>query len=299
MRSDYIADQAEGLRRLLLRDSARMIMVAGARAGLGATSMVVNLATALSLAGKNVLVLDENLPQNNSVSMLGLHQRYDLLDAVRYRKPMSEIVLHSRQGVGILPIARAIRSLPKLSRSERGHLLDCLAEASNDAEIVLVDAAPSTDTGKIPITLSPGQPLLLVLNATAAAITESYALIKRLSMHDSRLSFVVAVNKAHNENEAQTVFDNMERVARHHLRVHVEYIGCIPVDEKLKRATQLRRSVAEIFPGAASTSAFEEIGRNLMLLPGNGNRNAASLPDAVQQLLVGRSSPQSAALAAY
>ncbi len=299
MRPENIEDQAEGLRRLLLRDSARMIMVAGARAGLGATSMVVNLATVLSLAGKNVLVLDENLPQNNSVSMLGLHQHYDLLDAVRYHKPMGKIVLHSRHGVSVLPIARAIRSLPKLSRSERGYLLDCLAEASNDAEIVLVDAAPCTDAGKTPIALSPGQPLLLVLNATAAAITESYALIKRLSMHDSRMSFVVAVNKARNENEAQTIFDNMERVARHHLRVHVEYLGYIPVDEKIKRATQLRRPVAEIFPDALAIPAFEEIGHNLMLLPGSGNRSAASLPDAVQQLLVGRSSSQNTALTAY
>lgn len=299
MHPDYSADQAEGLRRLLLRDSARMIMVTAARTGLGTTSMVVNLATALSRAGKNVLILDENPPQNNSINMLGLSQHYDLFDAVRYRKALSEIVLHSRQGVHILPIARTIRLLPQLSRAECSYLMDCLTEASSGAEIVLVDTTPCIGAGKIPITPSPSQPLLLVLNATRAAITESYALIKRLSTHDSRMSFAVAVNKARNAKEARTIFDNMEQVASHHLRVHVEYLGYIPVDEKLKRATQLRRPIAEIFPEAPATSAFNEMGRNLMLLSGAGTRSAASLPDVAQQLLAGRLGLPDIALAAY
>lgn len=284
---------------MLLRDTARVVMVAAAQNGLGVTSVVANLATALSQAGKNVLVLDENPPQHNSASMLGLNQNYDLLDAVRYGKTWREIVLHSRQGVRVLPIARAIRSLPQLSRTRRGYLLDCLAEASSGAEIVLVDSAPCAGASVVSAALAPGQPLLLVLNATAAAITKGYAFIKRLAAHDNRTSFVVTVNKARNEQEAQTIFENIERVARHHLRVHVEYLGYIPVDEKLKRAAQLRRPVVEIFPGAAASFAFEEIGHNLMLLPGASDKDAASLPDVVQQLLVRRSRPPDIALAAY
>lgn len=299
MHPDYNPDQAEGLRRLLLRDSARMIMVTAARTGFGITSMVVNLATALSQAGKNVLILDENPPQNNSINMLGLSQHYDLLDAVRYRKTLNEIVLHSRQGVHILPIARTIRLLPQLSMAERSYLMDCLAEVSNSAEIVLVDTTPCIGAGKISISSNPSQPLLLVLNATHAAITESYALIKRLSIHDSRMSFAVAVNKARDEKEARIIFDNMEQVASHHLQVQVEYLGYIPADEKLKRATQLRRPVAEIFPKAPATSAFNEIGRNLMLLSDAGIRNAASLPDMVQQLLARRLGSPGIALATY
>lgn len=299
MPPEYSADQAEGLRRMLLRDSARMVMVTAAQNGLGVTSVVANLATALSQAGKNVLVLDENPPQHNSVSMLGLNQRYDLLDAVQYGKTWREVVLHSRQGVRVLPIARAIRSLPQLSRTRRGYLLDCLVEASNGAEIVLVDSAPCTGASVVSAALAPGQPLLLVLNATAAAITRGYAFIKRLAALDNRVSFVVAINKARDEQEALTVFENVEQVARHHLRVHVEYLGFIPVDEKLKRAAQLRRPVVEVFPGAAASFAFEEIGHNLMLLPSTGSKDAANLPDVVQQLLVRRSRPPDIALAVY
>lgn len=287
MSPELAADQAEGLRRLLVRGQTRVVVVAAAQTGLGATSVAANLAAALAQSGKRVLLLDENLPPDNTASLLGLDPRRDLLDAVRHGKAWCDIVAHSRQGVRLLPAAHAIRSLPLLAATEREGLLDCLAEASRGTDIVLVDAAPCA----VPAALAPGQPLLLVLNATAAAITGSYALIKRLALGGGRQNFMVAVNRARDARDAQTVFRNVEQVARLRLRVRVEYLGFIPVDEKLKRAAQLRCPVAEAFPAAPSAFAFEEIGRNLMLLPDAGDKEAASLPDAAQRLMGRTPSP--------
>ena len=279
-----MADQAEGLRRLMVQASTRVVTVAAARTGLGATSVVVNLATALAQAGKDVLVLDENLSHNNVANMLALKPRYDLLNAVRRDKPWREIMLHARQGVRVLPAARAIQALPKLPQPEREHLLECLVEASQGVDVVLVDAA-ACDGNYVSAGLAPDQPLLLVLNATASAITESYAMIKRMAMQDGRQSFEIVVNKVRDEREAQVVFGNMAQVAHRHLNVRVEYLGYIPVDEKLKRATQLCRPVVEAFPAAPAALAFGELERDLMLLPVAENNGANGLPDVMQKLM--------------
>jgi len=286
-------DQAEGLRRLLMRASTRVVTVAAAHTGLGATSMVVNLASALAQAGKDVLVLDENLSHDNVANMLALKPRYDLLSAVRGDKSWCEVMLHARQGVRILPIARAIQMLPKLSISERECLLECLSEASRSADVVLVDAAVC-EKRYISASIAPDQPLLLVLNPTASAITESYALIKRMSLQDGRQSFEIVVNKAHDEREARVVFGNVAQVARRHLNVRVEYLGYVPVDEKLKRATQLCRPVVEAFPAAAAALEFGNLGRNLMLLPVARDNEARGLPDMVQRLIRQARSPNMA-----
>lgn len=314
MLSERITDQAEGLRRLLLRASARVVTVAAARPGMGATSVVVNLAAALARAGKDVLVLDENLSHDNIGNTLALKPRYDLLNAVRCDKTWREIMLHPQPGVCVLPAARAIQALPQLSALERERLLHCLAEASHGVDIVLVDAATSavSATGSpkagslsstkfaaglsspqggsmmsspISASLATDQPLLLVLNASASAITESYALIKRMAMQDGRQSFEMVVNKVRDEQEARAVFGNVAQVARRHLQVRVEFLGYIPLDDKLKRATQLCRPVVEAFPSAQSALAFGELGRNLALLPVAGNGEAAGLPDVVQRLM--------------
>ncbi len=293
MLSERITDQAEGLRRLLVQASARVVTVAGARAGLGATSLVVNLASALAQAGKDVLVLDECLSHDNVANMLALKPRYDLLNVVRRDKSLREIMLHTQQGVRVLPVARAIQALPQLSSPERERLLECLTEASRGIDVVLVDVV-ATEERYISASLAPDQPLLVVLNATASAITESYALIKRMAMQDGRQSFEIVVNKARDEQEAQVVFGNVAQVARHHLQVRVEYLGYIPLDEKLKRATQLCRPVVDAFPTTPAARAFGDLGRNLLLLPAAGNEGAGSLSDVVQRLMRQARSPNMA-----
>ena len=290
MLSERITDQAEGLRRLLVRASSRVVTVAAARVGSGASSLVVNLAATLAQVGKDVLILDESLSHDNVGNMLALKPRYDVLNAVRRDKPLREIMLPMQPGVHVLPVARALQALPQLSPDEREHLLECLADASYGVDVVLVDAAV-TGERYISASLAPEQPLLVVLNTTAASITESYALIKRMSMQDGRQSFEVVVNKARSEQEAQVVFGNVAEVARRHLRVKVEYLGYIPHDEKLKRATQLCRPVMEVFPATPAALAFGELGRNLMLLPAAGNEGTGSLSNMVQRLMRQTRSP--------
>lgn len=288
MRLEHITDQAEGLRRLLVGSSTRVITVAAARSGFGATSIIVNLATALARAGKDVLILDESQSHNNVSTMLALKSHHDLLHAARHGKMMHDSTLHhGAQNIRILPVAQAIQALPTLCAQERGQLMGCLADASSEADVVLVDAT-TYKKPDISSSLTPNQPLMLVLNSTASAITESYALIKRMAMHEGRQHFGIVVNKARSEQAARLIFNNVAHVARQHLQVCVEYLGYIPYDEKLKRATQLCRPVLELFPTAQSALAFGEIGHNLMLLPATGNEEAEGLT-RVMQTLIGQS----------
>lgn len=290
MLSERMTDQADGLRRLLARASTRVVTVAGACGNLGVTSVVVNLAAALAGTGRDVLVLDENLSHTNVANSLALKPRYDLLNAVRGDRQLPDIMLCPMQGVKVLPVARAMQALPGLGGAEREQLLSCLAGASRGVDVVLVDA--STREGRfVSSSLAPEQPLLLVINATAAAITESYALIKRMALQDGRRSFEIVVNKARDAAEAKTVFGNVAQVARRHLSARVEYLGYIPVDEKLKRATQLRRSVVEAFPLAPSAQAFAGLELNLMSLPAADNEEAGGLPHVIQRMMQQTYSP--------
>src|SRR5512145_126922 len=107
MRSD-ISDQAAGLRRLLARSSSHVVTVVGARDGLGATSIVVNLAAVLGRAGKEVLVLDENLSHDNVANTLAFKVRHDMLHVAHGDKTWEDVILHGNEGVRVLPVARAI-----------------------------------------------------------------------------------------------------------------------------------------------------------------------------------------------
>ena len=265
MQSKHKFDQAEGLRRLLVRPSLRVITVLGASSGLGASSVVVNLAAALTGAGKKILVLDENPAPGNVASMLALKPRYDLLNAVRDDMSWRDVVLNAQSGMQILPVAKAMRALPKLNHAERESLQENLMAASFGMEVVLVDA--TADGHSVCANLSGEEPLLLILNPTAEGIKESYALLKKMAVHNGRRAFDLVVNKARSEEEARTVFDNMAKVAQQHLKVKLKYLGNIPLDENVSRAALLHRPVVDMIPDAPASFAFTDLARNLMLLP--------------------------------
>lgn len=265
MRSDRV-DQAEGLRRLLVRNQTQVITVVAGKQGVGRTSTTINLAAALARSGKDVLVLDQNHAPNNSLGSLGLVARHDLLDVVHGKCKPHQAVL-TTHGFSVLPTARAISSLANLDHVEQQRMENALTEVSSGVDIILVDAAMLVQQAAISSGQASRAVLLVVADATTSGITGSYALIKRLAQVNACLNFEIVVNKISNEKEAMTVFGNMAKVAHRNLSARLEYSGCIPRDEKLKRATQLGRPVIEAFPTAISVKPYMELSQKLLCLP--------------------------------
>jgi flagellar biosynthesis protein FlhG len=286
-------DQAEGLRRLLVLNQTQVITVVAGKAGVGRTSATINLAVALARSGKDVLVLDENHGPNNLLDRMGLSAKHDLLDVAQGKCGLCDAVLAAK-GFGVLPTARAMHALAKLDQPVQQRLENALTEASDGADIILVDAAmsvpgqPEELAGK-PVAVSPslasGGALLVVVEATPSGITESYALIKRLALKDARQQFGIAVNKAGNVQAALTVFENMAKVARRNLSVRLEYLGHIPSDERLRCAMQLGKSVVEAFPSAASAKSYLELSQKLLCLPMQRDEAEGGVSAIIQSLI--------------
>lgn len=256
-------DQAEGLRRLLVSNPAQVITMVAGKQGVGRTSVTLSLAAALAGAGRDVLVLDENPAPHNLTDSLGLFARYDLLDVVQGRCRLADALLAGK-GYAILPVARLMRALESLSQAEQHGLEKVLSEVSSGVDVMLVDAAMLTGQAAVSASLASGVRLLVVMDATASGITESYSLIKRLALENARLRFEIVVNKVASEQVATLAFGNMEKVARAKLAARLEYLGCIPMDDRLKRATQLARSVVEAYPASVSAKAYMTLSQSVL-----------------------------------
>lgn len=282
--SGYLSDQAEGLRRLLTQSAAQVVTVVGARSGLGATSVVVNLASLWAEAGHRVLILDEHLSEHNVANSLALKSRYDLLNVVRGDKTAQDVTLRIGNGVQLLPVARAMQSLTKLDESERAQLLAALTHAARNIDIVLVDAA-AREGHSVCSNLSGTEPVLLVLNSSSSGITESYAMLKQMVLHKGHQSFNILVNKVNDAQEARAIFDNMATLAWRNLQVRLEYMGYIPTDGMLKRATQLCAPVVELFSEARSSVAISQLAGNLIQHTNTAHEKNTGLTTIMQRLV--------------
>lgn len=319
MRSNIRVDQAEGLRRLLVRNHTQVITVVAGKPGVGYASTIINLAAAMARSGKEVLVLDENHAPNNFPDRLGLFAGYDLLDVAQAKCKPREAVLNTK-GFSVLSTSRAMYSLVKLKQAEQQRLENALTELSSGMDVILVDAAMhvpmkslaiqqgyqesiakslvmrqvegSMEIAKVSSNLA-SLTTVVVVDATTTGITESYALIKRLALENACLQFEIVVNKVADQQLAMTVFSNMAKVARNNLATRLEYLGCIPSDEKLKRATQLGRSVVEAFPTATSAMSYLELAQKLLHLPMQQNEPEGGARTFIQNLMSQVSQPLS------
>lgn len=268
-----MGDQAEGLRGLPglpISAAVRIIAVAGGGAGVGKTSVVLNLAMALARNGKHVLVLDENPRHNNVNANLGLKARYDLLHVINRDKTLEQVILPGPEGISVLTAMRGVHSLAKLNPDDQEWLVKCFGRLPRPVDVVLVDTAAGSASHVLSLSLAAEQ-VLMVLSGAASSITDAYALIKIMSQEYAKRHFLVLVNKVGSEHEARAIFDNVSQVARRHLSVSLDLMGCIPIDEKLRRSTQLCRPVVEAFPASVSAAGLRQLADNVLRHPCPGD----------------------------
>jgi flagellar biosynthesis protein FlhG len=133
-------------------------------------------------------------------------------------------------------------------------------------DVVLVDTAMGSASHVLSLSLA-AQQVLIVLSGAASSITDAYALIKIMSQEYAKRHFLVLLNKVHSEPEASVIFGNISQVAQRHLSVSLDFVGCIPSDEKLRRSTQLCRPVVESFPASVSAAGFRKLADILLRRP--------------------------------
>jgi len=198
-----------------------------------------------------------------------------------------------------------------LDHHEQQRLESALNEVGSSVDVVLVDAAmpvmrkveaqAESNSAQVPCSmnfladcgdfytvsssLARGAALLVVVDATASGITESYSLIKRLALDNARLQFEIVVNKVADDRVAKTVFENMEMLARRNLAARLDYLGCVPQDDRLMRAMQLGKSVVEAFPSAVSADAYMDLANKLLNFPMRQTEAESGVHNVIRDLI--------------
>jgi len=260
------SDQAEGLRRLLARDRLRVVAISASTGSRGKSGVIINLAGAMAEQGSGVLILDEAPAGQSVCTALGLDARFDLEDVIRRRRDLHEVILHGPAGILVLPLARGARSLPQLPLPDQQWLVEQCSRLGLSVDTLLLDTAPGGSSALL-WPRAAAHEVVVIEDASAAAITAAYALIKRLCNEFARRDFHILVSEVSSESKARTLFDNMAQVARSHLQVSLDFMGHISPDEKLRHAARLKLPVIAAFPGTPASGSYRWLARSVTSWP--------------------------------
>ena len=243
--SKIVADQADGLRRMLARTPTRVLAFASMLRGMGVTSVVMNLAAALAQQGRQVLVLDEHHPARESIDQQwGLAPHGNLAVVLAGRMACEEAAATAACGASVLPV------------------MDC-AEAFDPQrlqphQVVLIDARLDTGGHLSPLARTAGE-VVVVLRADPTAITATYAGIKRLHYAHALKQLRFVLNGIADEEGAQRIAHNMAQVGSRYLGVSLESAGCVRRDVRLAGARRQLQSVVEAFPASAAAEDMRRL----------------------------------------
>ncbi len=262
----FFSDQAAGLRALLGQNGFQVITVMSGQSGAGKTAATVNLAVALARSGRDVLVVDQDRHGRGAAAMLGLTPRFDVADVLEGRCPLEALILNGPDNVQVLPLGGGFSRLGRLSERDQEWLAQAFNRLQCGVDVVLVDMAEAADPDALPLGLAASE-IMVVLPPGNTAITQGYALVKRLVQNFGKRRFRLLLNRMGSADEAQAVAHNFAYTAERYLGVTVDYLGFIPNDERLARAGDMRTSVVEAFPVAQSTSQFRRLAESLLRWP--------------------------------
>jgi len=246
-----VADQADGLRRLLAHTPTRVVAVAAMDPGGSATEAAMNLGAALVHQGKDVLVLDEHGGTAAAIcAAWAIDPLGDLADVADRRLSCEGAIARAGCGVGVLPAPLG----------DRHAEIDPRALCRGG--VVLI-AARIDGQGRLSALARAADELLLVLHPNAASITSAYAGIKRLHYAHGLKQLRFLVDGVAGPEEAQQITTNLARTGSQYLAVSLETAGWVRADPHLAHARRLRQSVVEAFPASAAAVDFRRVAVDL------------------------------------
>lgn len=236
-------DQAESLRRLVrgedkrtLDKKARIITVTSGKGGVGKSNFVVNLAISLSKKGNKVLIFDADIGMGNDDVLMGILPKYSVLDLIRGRKSLEEVIVDGPEGIKLLPGGSGLNNIEDLQAHERNIFLNKI-EQLEGFDFILIDTGAGISRSVLAF-IACSEELILVTTPEPTSLTDGYSLIKAVDHFKIKTKASIIVNKVLDKEEGQQTFNKFRAAVERFLNIRVSYLGCIYEDRKLLMAVR-------------------------------------------------------------
>jgi pilus assembly protein CpaE len=265
------------------RKPGRVIVVMGAKGGVGATFVAAQLAASLQTSGGSTAIVDLNYPLGDVAVQLDLDPKHTLADLGSRSEDLDSVFLRTvmarhRSGCSILAAPNRLEQAEVQTRERTDQVLELLRQ---EFDWVIVDVSRSWNDPSAQAIERADQILLVTLLevTTLNHAKQHVDLLERLGFADGRLA--LAVNRF-SKSDPVTEKDCEGFVGR-------------PIDARIPNdyststdCLSQGRSVVEIAPGGALDRAFSKLAQDIGARCGldiAGQKREAGLTDRIRRLI--------------
>jgi flagellar biosynthesis protein FlhG len=236
----------------------KVIAVTGGKGGVGKTTVSVNLSVSIAAQGRNVMLLDADLGMANVDVLLGLHTRFHLGHVIQGQCLLEDAIVTGPHGLQIVPAVSGVKRMANLTAAEHAGIIRAFSDLYHRVEVLVVDTAAGLHESVTTFSQA-AHHLVVVVCDEPASITDAYALIKVLSREHGVDRFQILANQTRKSREGLDLFQKLSKVCDRFLNVGLEFAGCIPYDDYLRRSVREQTAVVDAYPACISSVALKKL----------------------------------------
>lgn len=245
------------------KNLAKLIAITSGKGGVGKSNFILNLAIAMSIRNKKVLLIDADMNLSNLDILLGVYPQYTLKNLMDDIVEVKDLLIEGPKGVRILPASSGDYKVQQNQAALQKVLIQAYRELRSEFDYILIDtgAGISEYTTEFVYT---ADKIIIITTPEPTAITDAYAMIKMLHYHMKAPDIGVVINMVQSDDEGKTIFDKISQIVQHFLNRQVNYLGCILFDRNLREAVQEQTPLIIKHPRSVASAAIHNMAMTVL-----------------------------------
>jgi septum site-determining protein MinD len=231
----------------------RVIVVSSGKGGVGKTTLVANLASALAEFDQTVVAVDCNMTTSNLGIHLGIPMYPKTLqDVLDGKARIKDAMYYHPNGFRVVPssISMSKNIVPKSH-----HLMDVFYKLVGDTDFVLIDSAAGLGHEAL-ASLEAADEIIMVTNPELPALTDVLKL-KKMAEKFSTYNLGIVVNRVKGESNEYSLSD-IENF------VEAPILGVIREDPSVRDAIAMKQPVVVSYPNSRAAQQMKAIAAKLI-----------------------------------
>ena len=212
--------------------NSRVITITSGKGGVGKTNIAVNLAIALQMTGKRVLLIDADIGMANVDVVLGSISKHNMLDLLEDGIDLQDILVEGPHGVHYISGSSGVEKALNFTYEERRMLHKKLAACSEFADIILIDTGAGLGRHVVDFVTAADE-VLLITTPEPTSISDAFAVIKIYAQHSEKKNIRLVVNRIFDAEECNEVREKLSATSKKLLNLPIECAGYIFEDRSV------------------------------------------------------------------
>ncbi|MCK9330350.1 MAG: MinD/ParA family protein [Candidatus Cloacimonetes bacterium] len=263
-------NQSKNLQKFIKSDKgnknnklAKLIAITSGKGGVGKTNFILNLAIAMAIRGKKILLIDADMNLSNIDVLLGIYPEYTLSNLMDELITVDKLLVEGPRGIKILPASSGDIAVMQNQKQYQQALIQVYMDLRSEFDYILIDTGAGISDYTIDFVLSADK-IVVITTPEPTAITDAYAMIKVLFYRTKFPNISLVVNMAQTEDEAKNIYNKINLIVQHFLNKTISNLGFIPLDKNIKEAVNDQIPLIIKRPRSIASASIHNIGISIL-----------------------------------